>query len=82
MIYSASSKLIILNLFLCSCANTHPYVEARHISDPTINKDGWNDLCGGAIYIGDNLQLKGGLCYNVTGYHGTRLDVGALWVIK
>lgn len=75
------NKLLIL-LLLSGCANTHPYVEARHTSDPTIERDGWNDVCGGGIYVYKDIQAKAGICNNITGYRGTRADVGIMWIIK
>ena len=75
------SKLILISL-LTGCTGLHPYVEATHTSNPSIDKDGYNDVCGGGIYLRGNFQTKAGVCNNVTGYRGTRADLSIMWIIK
>jgi hypothetical protein len=72
----------LILLLVSGCSSTHPYIEARHTSDPTIHNDGWNDMCAGAIYRYKQIYVKGGACNNVTGYRGTRFDGSIMWVIE
>ena len=75
------TKLILISL-LAGCSGLHPYIEAAHTSNPSIDKDGYNDVCGGAIYMYEDVQAKAGVCNNVTGYRGTRTDLSIMWIIK
>ncbi len=68
-------KALLLIPFLVGCA---PYVGYTHLSDPRINGDGYDLVCGGGK-TKKNLDMSMAVCKNMRGGEFIRLDVEYVW---
>ncbi len=59
-------------LLLSGCESLTPIISAKHISDPSIDNDGYDLVCAGAK-TKKRLSLKGSWCKNIRG--GDLIDI-------
>jgi len=61
--------IVILMIVLTSGILSGCAVSAKHMSDPRVDNDGYNLLCGGVEYEG-RCRASADVCYNLSPNHG------------
>ena len=74
--HSANKLIALLALLLAGCS---PYVGYTHLSNPTVNGDGYDLACGG-VKVEKSVELTIGACKaaRLSGTH-LKLDVEYVW---
>lgn len=68
---------ILILLFLTGCS---PFVEYEHLSDPRIDNDGYDLICGGNEG-GDRLSASVALCHNMAPEKGEFVKINVKYVL-